>query len=338
MNNEAKDNFRQDAGQICVAGAGAIGTTLALRLASSFEHVSVLARGKTLSAILDNGVTLIDEAGRHTAHVRAGDAQQLGEQDIVVLCAKAQDLVGLAESVQPLLHARTIIVPVVNGVPWWYFEDAAPGDTGRPALSSDPDGQLRRLLPSENVVGTVAMIMAERRGLGIAQTLNPMKMIVGEIGRSDSDHAKIVAKILNRAGVQTSVADPLRGALWQKVLINLASNPLSVVSESTAQDMCDNPDLVAACHALYREGASVAHAYGYDGFDFEQFMAIARGLGPFKTSMLQDYLSGRILELDAICNSVVDLAAHKGLDMPLTKQIVRLARHKQSLSTRAEAA
>ena len=70
--------------RIGIAGAGAIGCTLAARLAGSGRAVSLLARGATLAALRRDGVRLRDRQGEHQTPVNASDrAAALGEQDLV---------------------------------------------------------------------------------------------------------------------------------------------------------------------------------------------------------------------------------------------------------------
>jgi 2-dehydropantoate 2-reductase len=57
-------------------------------------------------------------------------------------------------------------------------------------------------------------------------------------------------------------------------------------------------------------------------------LATGRKAGPFETSMLQDYRAGRPLELDAIANSVLELAGKVGGHMPTTRLLVDLCAHR----------
>ncbi|WP_410506472.1 ketopantoate reductase family protein [Marinomonas sp. GJ51-6] len=61
---------------ICIAGAGAIGCTLAARLANAGQTVNVLARGETLEAIQNNGITLTDIDGKYNVKVNASSSAQ----------------------------------------------------------------------------------------------------------------------------------------------------------------------------------------------------------------------------------------------------------------------
>ena len=73
--------------KICVVGAGGIGGLIAARLAQAGEEVSVIARGPHLAAIRADGLTLMEEDGRHaTSRVLATDKiSDVGRQDLVIL-------------------------------------------------------------------------------------------------------------------------------------------------------------------------------------------------------------------------------------------------------------
>ncbi|NEI05368.1 2-dehydropantoate 2-reductase [Rhizobium leguminosarum] len=313
---------------ICVAGAGAIGAALSFKLASKFEGVSVLARGETLRAIKANGITMVGENSASSVPVYAGEPSDLRVQDVIFLCSKAQDLPELAEAIQPLISHSTIIVPMTNGIPWWYFEGSpAAGDA--PIEAVDPTGRLKKLLPSTNVVGAVNMIIAERIAPGMVQSLNPGRVIVGPV-HSDIQPAETISLILNEAGIATSLAEPIRAAVWKKVVLNLVTNPLSVISGGNTTEFLTDPYLAAVCEGLFKEANAVAEIYGFEGCQFSEFERLGRSMKPFKTSMLHDFENGRPLELDPICGSVVELAERRGVEVPLIKQVMNLTRYKSA--------
>src|ERR1700692_2854407 len=107
-----------------VVGAGAIGGVIAPSLARAGHEVSVLARGKTLATVCQNGIRTLDGAGRtSTVAVRASDdAAELGAQDFVVIALRAHTLPPLAASLRPLVAERTAVVSAMNGLPWWFLD------------------------------------------------------------------------------------------------------------------------------------------------------------------------------------------------------------------------
>lgn len=319
--------------RITIAGAGAIGCTLAVRLALSGTRVNLLARGKTLAHIRKHGVCLTDLEGTHVAHVNVGDGADFGPQDVIFLCAKAQDLIGLVTPLLPLIDAQTTIVPVVNGIPWWYFENHEGRHAGRIVKAVDPEGRLKTLIPGERIVGTVAYITAEKLATGVVRTANPLRMIIGELNNDSTPRVQRIRAVLEQSGIATQISERIRDALWTKVIANLTSNPLSVVSGGTLNDIYGDPELMKVTRQMLDEVLLTAASFGARiDLDPTSFMAMGASMGEVRTSMLQDYDNGLPLELTSIGDAVVELASLHDLALPATTTILTLARFRSALS------
>ena len=142
--------------KVGIVGAGAIGLWLAGRLSNSGAAVSLLARGKSLETIQDSGVTVHAGENSLNARVKASDdAESLGPQDLLIFAVKGQDLPAAAESARALIDGNSLILPAMNGVPWWFLETAE-GDMAQQALRSvDPEGKCAEYLPVNQVIGGV---------------------------------------------------------------------------------------------------------------------------------------------------------------------------------------
>jgi len=321
--------------RIGIAGAGAMGTTLAVRFALAGHSVNVVARGATLAAIQADGMGLTDLSGAHHVTVQAGTAAEFGAQDVLFLCAKAQDLITLAAVSAPMIGPQTLIVPVVNGIPFWYFEKLGGRHEGRTVRAVDPDGRLRHLLPLDQVIGAVAFITAERTRPNHAVTANPLRMIIGELCHQRTDRIEGLAQMMRGCGIATDVSERLRDPLWTKVIANLTSNPLSVVAGATLRDIYSDPWLVPLARQMLDEALLTAAAHGARvELDPTSFLAMGASMGEVKTSMLQDYEKGLPLELSSIGEAVLELAEAQGLSLPLTRNILSLARYKSTKGLR----
>jgi 2-dehydropantoate 2-reductase len=114
--------------KVCVVGAGAIGGFLGTRLAMGGQaSVSALARGTTLVALRDHGWRLEEEGRLLTAPVAlaSDDPCELGPQDLLILTLKAPALPPLAPTLTPLISGDTLVLPAMNGVPWWFSDGIA---------------------------------------------------------------------------------------------------------------------------------------------------------------------------------------------------------------------
>lgn len=324
--------------KICVAGPGAIGTTLAALLSAGGERVTIVARGDSLSSIASAGVSLEQRNGEIRANVVTSDGSDLVVHDVLLLCSKAQDLEALAISSNKAIGPETMIVPVVNGIPWWYFQGVEGRFRARSVTSVDPAGVLATILSPGNTIGAIASFTAERVGPGKAVALNPIRMVLGEIDDVERSRTKLLVEIFNRCGIETRLSTRIRDPLWTKVIANLMSNPLSVIAEAPLKHICGREDLSMIARQLINEAMLVAASFGARlEVDSEGLLRFGAGMGDAKTSMLQDFHSGRELELGAICEAVLELASMQGVDMPLTTHIAALARYKSD-TTRSSAA
>ena len=325
--------------RVCIAGLGAVGSTLAARLLAAGEEVSLLARGTRLTQLRRDGLC-VDFAGeRFSARVTAGDRPDFGIQDIVFTATKAQDLGALLPTLAPLIGQDTCVVPLVNGIPWWYFQGAGGRFDGDPVAAVDPRGELCRCIAASHLLGSVLYVTARLDPSGWVSVMGGQRLLVGEISHTSgapaantpatSARVAALAALGRRAGLVTTASERIRDHLWTKVALNLATNPLSVVTEATLVDLFTDVRLEPIVSAVIGETSRVAQGYGaQQTLTLEEMRATGRRAGAFETSMLQDYRAGRPLELEAIAASVLELAAKIGEQMPATQLIVDLCAHR----------
>ena len=131
--------------KIAIVGAGAIGGYLGAKLAHAGEDVTFIARNQNLAAIRQHGFRLILEDGTalHAPTAKAvQDMAEAGPQDAVLLTVKAHQVKDLLPGLRALFGPETVLVTMINGVPWWYFHKLGGEYEGRPGQRC-PDGGLR---------------------------------------------------------------------------------------------------------------------------------------------------------------------------------------------------
>ncbi|NBA94264.1 ketopantoate reductase family protein [Pseudomonas sp. R5(2019)] len=314
--------------RIAIVGAGAIGCTLAARLLGSGQAVTLLARGNSLARIREDGIRLNDLDGQHHVCVVASDdAEALGTQELIFICTKAPALRAALEQIQPMLGPDTVVVPVVNGVPWWYFHGEGGRFAGQTVQAVDPDGALSRALDMKHLIGCVVFITAQTVAPGQVESNNPHLMIVGEPDNSLSPRLERVRQVIEKAGIEARSSDRIRDNLWTKIIANLSSNPLSVVTGATLEQLYSLPALRELVSSVLHETLLTAAAHGARvSIDPHTFLELGANMGPVRTSMLQDYDNGRPLELAAIGDAVLELAEQMAVPMQVTRNIIALAR------------
>jgi len=306
--------------KVCVVGAGAIGGLIGVRLARAGQaRVSALARGATLQALQRAGWRLDDDEGQHGVQVTCSDDPgALGPQDLVVIAVKAQALGELAGRLGPLLAPHTVVLPAMNGVPWWFAEGLQ---------SVDPGGAIAAAIPRHHVLGCVVHASASAEGPGRVRHHSGLGLVIGEPDGGRSARAEEVAALLGAAGFEVTVSPEVRKAIWYKLWGNLSTNPVSAITGATTDRILADPLVSQFCLALMAEAKAVGAGIGCDLPQTpEDRHAITRRLGAFKTSMLQDVEAGRGLELDAIVAAVRELGQRVGVPTPQIDTLFGLAR------------
>jgi len=311
--------------RVCIVGAGAIGGLLAARLAIAGEEVSLFARGATLAAVRADGLTLVEPDGAAVvapAIAASDDFDQLRQQDVVVLSLKAHQIADLAGRLEALFDERTVVVPVQNGVPWWFFQKLPGPFEGHRLASLDPDGTIERHIPPERVIGCIAYPAAERDSPAVILLVEGDRFPVGELDGARTERVAAVAGALTNAGFTSRVLTDIRSHLWVKAWGNLAFNPISALTGATLADICGWPATRALAATMMREAGAVAEALGLRlRISVEQRIEGAEKVGAHKTSMLQDVQAGRALEIAPLVGAFVELGQLTGTPMPATETV-----------------
>lgn len=305
---------------IGVIGAGAIGGWVAARLALAGNRVSLLARGATAEALID-GITIVERGAEQIARpMITTDAAKLGVQDVLVIAVKAPAMAEAAESVRAMIGRDTLIVPMMNGVPWW-FVDGAPLD------SVDPGARIAAVLPMTQVLGCVVHAACRRSSPTRIEVAMLDRLLVGEPGGGISDRATAFATMLAEAGLAGEAIPDIRRAIWYKLWGNMTANPISALTLATADRILASRDTRAFMLACMAEAAAIGAAIGCPISESgDDRLAVTATLGAFKTSMLQDVEAGRAIELDALLGAPLEIAARVGVPAPNLAALHGLAR------------
>ena len=314
--------------KFCIYGAGAVGGLIAAWLSRAGHEVSVVARGTHLTAIREKGLRIVSGDKQSTAPVRAeSDPSQLGPQDYVIVAVKAQSLPEVAAGISPLIGAQTSIVTAMNGVPWWFF-DRLPFGAGTLRLESlDPGGAIARAMPTERVVGCVVHFAASTPEPGLIRHGMGSRLIIGEPGGANTARTQRLAAALQDAGFEAVASTFIERDFWVKLLGNVSFNPVSALTLATADRMIADSHVKTYMVAIMRECLEIGRAVGVDAaIDPEARINMARALGTFKTSMLQDLEAGKSLEIDGMLAGTLEIARKAGVPAPFTESLLGLVR------------
>lgn len=286
---------------ICVVGAGAIGGWVAARLALSGETVMAIASRGPIGTL-----TLIDGG-----EVQVGKFSTFeGPADLLVIATKATALAQAAQTARAFIGPETIIVPMLNGVPWWFVD-------GMSLTSVDQDGLIGATLPFEQVVGCVVHAACRRDANGSVVVNMADKLIIGEPDGRSSDRLARLRALLQRARLKPDPTNNIRRAIWYKLWGNATINPLSALTRATCDRILANVEcrgwMLDGMSELATIGAAIGCPISESG---EDRMAVTARLGAFKTSMLQDVEAGRRIELEALLGAPREIARARNIPTP----------------------
>jgi 2-dehydropantoate 2-reductase len=315
--------------RICVFGAGAVGGHLAAQLAASGYEVGVVARGAHLAAIRASGVTLLKGERRIVGRVQATqDAREIGPVDYVLVTLKATGLAQFAELAAPLLGRETAVVFAQNGIPWWYAQGLSGGRPAPPDLGAlDPGGRLARAIAPQRVVGAVVYSANEVVAPGVVRSNAPERnvLVLGEPDDRPSQRLEALAAALENSEIQAPIETDIRRSVWAKLVINLWSSSIGVVTGGTVRENLADPGLAALRPLMQAEARAIAAAHGV-GTDGAPLPPPPPAGGPqHKSSMLQDYERGRPMELEAILMAPLRFARAAQVPAPVLETVIAFA-------------
>lgn len=297
--------------KIAIVGAGAIGGYVGVKLALAGEDVTFMVRGANLEAIKKNGVKLIMHDGtEHVAkNVKAtNDYAEAGPQDVVVLAMKAHQVEAVANDLPKLFGPDTAVVTMQNGIPYWYFSKHGGPLEGSRVKSVDPTGIIGEMIPAKRVIGCVVYPASELIAPGVIKHIEGDRFPIGELDGTTTERVTKISEAFTKAGFKSPVLDNIRSEIWLKLWGNLTFNPISSLSHSTLQDICQFPLTRELAAAMMTEAQTIANKLGIEfRVTLDKRIAGAEKVGKHKTSMLQDVEAGRAPEIDALVGSVVEL-------------------------------
>lgn len=295
--------------KICFLGAGALGSAIGGSLAERGAEVTLVDAWQAhVDAINRDGLKLRENGADRTVRVRATtDAAAVGAVDLVIVLVKSYHTRDAIERARTLLGPRTMVMSLQNGMG---HEDILGEAVGR-----------ERVLGGKTYLGGVLLAPGH-----VIAGLKGKETIIGELDGSRSERVQRVAETFNRAGLVAQVSDNIRGTIWDKLLVNVATGALAGITKLTYGALYAVPEVKACALAAIAEGIAVATAEGIklSYVDPEgPWLKAAEGLpAEFKTSMLQSLEKGTKTEIDFINGAVVRAGAKCGIPTPVNQALV----------------
>lgn len=287
--------------RIVVIGSGGVGGYFGAKLARAGEDVIFLARGAHLAAIRTAGLVIRSALeGEWRVAAKATDTLAgAARADLALVCVKSFDTEDAAALLRPVTGPETAVLSLQNGV--------------------DNEEKLARLLGAGEVLGGAAYIFANIAAPGVIAHHQLGRIVFGAMRGGRSERIDAVAQAFARAGIPFEIASDIRKTLWEKYL---ALTPLAGVTALTRLPVKFLRE-VAETRRLWEmqldELLALARAegVGLDAGATARATAFIEALAPANySSLYQDLVQGKRLELEALHGHAVALGRRHGVPTP----------------------
>lgn len=316
--------------RICIFGAGAIGGMIGSLLKKNGIEVTLIARGDHYTQIKKKGLIFkskdlnLDICQKFDIYQ---DINDIGQFDLVINGLKAHSSNITAEKVSQLLHKKSIILPTLNGIPWWFFYKFTGQYNNYKLKSVDPNYLQWNFLKPSRVIGCVVYPAAIIKKPGTIEHIEGRRLVIGEPDDIKTERIKTLSKILFSSGIKAPISKNIRSDIWLKLIGNSSFNPLSIITQSTLKEMCERNETRNIVYDMMAEANEISKKLKIPlKLDIEKRIEGARLVGEHKTSTLQDYENKKPLELNALIKSLIEIGDFTKTKIPTIKTIYALAK------------
>ncbi len=328
--------------KICIYGCGAMGSYIAAQLVRSGQsEVSVIARGATLSAIVDNGLRVITDDEEFTVPVRAtDDPAGLGVQDVLIITLKMHQIDPVLDQIAHLIGPETLFIPPIAALPFYYLSglDGPFKDRRLPLI--DPDGRQWAVMPPSQVLGCPYWIGVHSHGPGVTgrdgkQAMMPLGELTGERTR----RVERLSAVLESAGIEAPISENIHGDVWVKFVNSLCWNPVAILTIASLGEIGSSDGGAEMIRTMLEESDAIGCAMGVSITTppADRVSRTLRGIH-HRMSMLQDFERGRPTELELLYASLRTIVDLTGMAAPTLETVYTLARLRLATDSRENAA
>ena len=292
---------------VAVIGSGAVGLYYGGRLAAAGEDVRFLMRSDFETVSRDGLKVASVQGDFELARVQAfRTPAEIGPVDLVIVAWKTTANPALAEILPPLLHARTQVLTLQNGL----------GNCEA----------LAKIVGPERVLGGLCFVCINRISPGLVSHSAGGRMTVGELLPDETGRVLEIERRFNTAKIQAVAVQNLQKSQWEKLVWNIPFNGLSVAEGGVTTDvLLASSESERELRALMAEVIAAANAQGL-GLSadlIDSNLDRTRPMGAYRTSSMIDFVEGREVEVTPIWREPLRRAALVGVAMPRLEVLLR---------------
>ncbi len=292
--------------KIAVIGAGALGCLLAGLLKEADEDVLLIAHTSAQAALISSrGIRIRTDQGNRVVPVKiTAHPVRNGGSDLVIVAVKAYDTFSAARTAAYLVAPETIVLTLQNGL----------GNVEALAKYID----LRKIAQGTTTQASTSFDIGDIYHAASGPT------IIGCVRRELVPQLDEIKRIFNHASIPTETTSKIEIAVWRKLLVNVAINPVSALTGLRNGELLVHEEAVRFMKDAVIEASKVADALKIDLSGREPFQSVveaAKVTGRNKSSMLQDTERGRKTEVDFMNGAIARLGREMRISTPVNEAL-----------------
>lgn len=282
-----------------ILGAGSIGALWGIRLHQAGKTPTLLLRPEALGRY--EGLTLSGE-GKFCLPAVSAETIDHPISRLLVCCKSHQTLSALSD-IAPHLAPNATVVVVQNGM--------------------GVAEQLQKQYPQWQLFSGTTTNGAHRSAPFTITPAGRGDTLIGSL-TGNFRQAETLAESLSCPGFPVNACSDITEALWQKLAINCAINPLTVRYRCRNGELLSNPaayrDLQQVCEEFFQLSVALGRESWVENL-LDTVTEVACKTAANRSSMLQDVEAGRATEIEAITGYVCGIAADAGIDIPVNQTL-----------------
>ena len=296
-----------------VLGAGAVGCLFASWLHRQQVAVTLLLRDATAAGqdpvVIERGSTT------ESCHIPLEGSTAESPISHLLVTTKAYDVSPAVAAIGHRLQANTRILLLSNGIGLIEELRAA--------------GLSNRLYCGTTTEGAYRLGPRHIRHAGTGQTLIGMprnQRTAAQLPDEDRHHAPAWAQQWSAAIPRCQWEPDIDSALWRKLAINCAINPLTALNRCPNGALAERPELAERVDQVCREISRISDAAGFGEVAaslHQGVAAVIRGTAANRSSMLQDLEAGRRTEIEYITGQLLKIARQHEIPAPYNEDLMQ---------------
>lgn len=282
-----------------IIGTGAIGGFYGARLAKAGQEVHFMLHND-YDHVLRHGLEVRSWQGdfrlEHPNVYR--DTHEMPPCDVVLVGLKTTNNRLLPDLLPPLLHDKTLVVLIQNGI--------------------GVEADVQQMFPNVSLAAGLAFICSSKSEPGVVRHQHYGSINIGNYSCRDTSLIDKLLAELREAGIEVNLVD-YETARWRKAVWNMPFNGMTVALGCQTLDLMQHPSSRRLIWEQMMEVVHAAQAMGVPGLDeafAEKMMQMTDDMVPYSPSMRLDWDFHRPMEIEYLYTRPLQLAREAGCPMP----------------------